>query len=92
MVVEGTSCDWKWNEMDTEVHSFSTLVVGDDNGRQGVHVAINQRFEAVRNRIVRVEDIIELGASRQDKVQAESINTAYRHKHGCNQSKVKKKK
>ena len=75
--------------MSTEVHPLSALVVGNDNRRYGGHVPINQRFKAVSNWIVWMKDIVELWTCWQNKVDAESINTAHRHKHSYKKSKYK---
>jgi hypothetical protein len=56
------------------------------------HIDVNERFDAIGYRVVRMEDVVKFRASRQNKILAQTINAANRDEHSCALNNRRQKK
>ena len=54
----------------TDVHTLPAFVVRDEDRWHVHHVDVDERFEAVGDRIIRMEDVVKFRTSGQNKILA----------------------
>jgi len=65
------------------MHSFSALVVGDEDRSKFTQLGVDKRLNSVGDRIERVENVEHGWASWQSEVDAKALNASDRDKHSC---------
>ncbi len=66
----------------TYVHSLPAFVVRYDDRWHVHHIDVDERFDAVGDRVVRMEDVVKFRAGRQNKILAQTIDATNRDEHG----------
>ncbi len=67
------SCRWESriaHHALTDVHTLPAFVVRDEDRWYIQHIHVDERFEAIGDRIVRMEDVVKFRTSGQNKILA----------------------
>ena len=69
------------------MHPFTAFVMRDQNRGHINHVGVDERFNPVRNWVVRMKNVEKLRASREEKILTQPIDPSDTDEHGCQETR-----